>query len=84
MENHMNEQIGQIVRNKSERTLGQIVELQVRRVRDGYRSEWSLNGGDKWNSLLTISSDPDLALLKASSGAFLAIVHQNALKRMQE
>jgi len=81
--NHMNEQIGQIVRNKTERTLGQIVELQVRKVRDGYRSEWSLDGGNKWNSLLTVTKDPDLALLKAGSGAFLAIVHQNAKKRMQ-
>lgn len=79
----MNEQIGQIVRNRQEITQGQLVELQVRKLRNGYRPEWSLDGGNQWHSLLTLSSDPDMALLKASSGAFIAIIHQNALKRMK-
>ena len=80
----MNEQIGQIVRSTQERTQGRIVELQVRKLQNGYRPEWSLDGGNNWNSLLTLNHDPDTALLKASSGAFIAIVHQNAMKRMNE
>lgn len=80
----MNEQVGQIVRNSQETILQQIVELQVRKEHHGYRPEWSLDGGDNWNSLLTLSKDPDTALLKASSGAFLAIVHQNVKRRRQE
>lgn len=79
----MNDEIGKVVDHQFDRVLGRQVELQTRRTRDGYRSEWSFDGGDNWNCHLKVYSTSDEAMAKARAGAFVNCVHQKVKVRRQ-
>lgn len=78
----MNE-IGKVARHEFEMVFGQEVEVQARRLENGFRPEWSFDG-EKWNSLLKLSTSADDAILKARCGAFIAHIHQNVLNRRKD
>lgn len=71
---------GKVVQHKMDKVFGKQVELQARKVRDGFRGEWSFDG-DKWSSVLKTYQHVDDAMANARTGAFIAQVHQNAVNR---
>ena len=71
---------GKVVKHDFTKLFGKQVELQARKVHNGYRAEWSLDG-DKWNCLVKTYSHADDAIQNARTGAFIAQVHQNAVNR---
>lgn len=74
---------GKVVQHDIVNLFGKQVELQARKVRDGYRAEWSFDG-DNWSSVLKTYSHVDDAIENARTGAFIAQVHQNAVERRRD
>jgi len=72
---------GKIMKHMVTNVMGNEVEIQARKVQDGYRAEWSFDGGDKWSCLLKNYTHVKDALANAQTGAFIAQVHQNAVNR---
>jgi len=75
---------GKIMKHMVTKVIGHEVEIQVRKVQDGYRAEWSLDGGNKWNCLLKNYTHVNDALANAQTGAFIAQVHKNAVNRRKD
>jgi hypothetical protein len=71
MENHMNEEFGQIVLNEVQTVADLDVHLRVKKAKNGYVAEWSFDG-ETWGHLTTHYCTPKMALVKAAMGAWIA------------
>jgi hypothetical protein len=72
--------LGKVAQHKLETVFGKHVEIQARKVMDGFCGEWSFDG-DKWSSVLKTYEHIDDAMANARTGAFIAQVHWNAVNR---